>query len=132
MSNLIARAEHEVILATNYWKESDASRLITDSLKELSKRAGRRNQRAVVKIIYDRGSAKQVFNNHLDVGEAERTAKGVGIPSANEIPNIDIEVINYHRPVLGTFHAKFMVVDRKIGIVCSNNIQVSRFAVCAL
>ncbi|OMP85693.1 hypothetical protein BK809_0004364 [Diplodia seriata] len=123
MSNLIARAEHEVILATNYWKESNASRLITDSLKELSNRAGRRNQRAVVKIIYDRGSAKQVFNNHLDVGEAERTAKGIGIPSADQIPNIDIEVINYHRPVLGTFHAKFMVVDRKIGIVCSNNIQ---------
>ncbi|KAF4544133.1 Phospholipase D/Transphosphatidylase [Lasiodiplodia theobromae] len=123
MSNLIARAEHEVILATNYWKESNASRLITDSLKELSKRAGRRKRRAVVKIIYDRGSAKQVFDNHLDVSESERTAPGVGLPSADEIPNIDIEVINYHRPVLGTFHAKFMVVDRKIGIVCSNNIQ---------
>ncbi|EOD46967.1 putative phospholipase d active site motif protein [Neofusicoccum parvum UCRNP2] len=123
MSNLIARAEHEVILATNYWKESDASRLITDSLKELSKRAGARGTRAVVKIIYDRGSAKQVLDNHLDVSEAERTAKGVGIPSDKEIPNVDIEVINYHRPVLGTFHAKFMVVDRKIAIVCSNNIQ---------
>ncbi|OJD33510.1 iq calmodulin-binding motif protein [Diplodia corticola] len=123
MANLIARAKHEVILATNYWKESDASRLITDSLIELSKRAGRRNQKAVVKIIYDRGSPKQVFNNHLDVSEAERTAKGIGIPSSEDIPNIDIEVINYHRPVLGTFHAKFMVVDRKIGVVCSNNIQ---------
>lgn len=69
-------------------------------------------------------SAK-VFDNHLDVSESERTAPGIGLPSANEIPNIDIEVINYHRPVLGTFHAKFMVVDRKIAIVCSNNIQVS-------
>jgi hypothetical protein len=25
--------------------------------------------------------------------------------------------------MLGTFHSKFMVVDRKIGIVSSNNIQ---------
>ncbi|EKG19053.1 Phospholipase D/Transphosphatidylase [Macrophomina phaseolina MS6] len=123
MSNLIARAQHEVILATNYWKESDASRLITDSLIELSKRAGARGARAVVKIIYDRGSAKQAFDNHLDVPESERTAEGVGIPANDKIPNIDIEVINYHRPVLGTFHAKFMVVDRKIAIVCSNNIQ---------
>lgn len=61
MSNLIARAEREVFLATNYWMDSDASRLITDALKELSKRAGERGQKAVVKILYDRGNAKQVF-----------------------------------------------------------------------
>ena len=40
--------------------DSDASRLITDALKELSRRAGERGQRAVVKIMYDRGNAKQV------------------------------------------------------------------------
>ena len=28
-----------------------------------------------------------------------------------------------HRPMLGTFHCKFMVVDRKMAILCSNNIQ---------
>ena len=60
-SNLIARAEKEVFLATNYWMDSDASRLITDSLKELSRRAGERGERAVVKIIYDRGNVKQVI-----------------------------------------------------------------------
>lgn len=48
--------------------DSDASRLITDSLKELSKRAGARGERAVVKIIYDRGNAKQV-PIHLIVGD---------------------------------------------------------------
>jgi len=47
-------------LATNYWMDSDASLLITDAIKELSRRAGQRNQRAVVKIIYDRGNVKQV------------------------------------------------------------------------
>ena len=40
--------------------DSDASRLITDGLKELSKRAGERGERAVVKIMYDRGNVKQV------------------------------------------------------------------------
>lgn len=34
-----------------------------------------------------------------------------------------LEVINYHRPALGTFHSKFMIVDRRIAIVQSNNIQ---------
>ncbi|KAF2089467.1 phospholipase D/nuclease [Saccharata proteae CBS 121410] len=123
MSNLIARAEHEVFLATNYWKESDASTLITDSLKELSVRAGSRGQKVVVKLIFDRGSPKQVFDNHLKVNGKDRAAKGVGIPAPEEIPNVDLEVVNYHRPVLGTFHSKFMVVDRKFAVACSNNIQ---------
>jgi hypothetical protein len=64
-SNLIARADKEVLLATNYWMDSDASRLITDGLLELSKRAGARGERAVVKIMYDRGNVKQVSSSTL-------------------------------------------------------------------
>lgn len=60
MSNCIARAEKEVFLATNYWKASDAATLITNGLKELSRRAGEKGTKAIVKIMYDRGSAKQV------------------------------------------------------------------------
>jgi len=44
--------------------DSDASRLITDGLKELSKRAGARGERAVVKIMYDRGNVKQVSGSN--------------------------------------------------------------------
>ncbi|GAB7352846.1 hypothetical protein MBLNU459_g3455t1 [Dothideomycetes sp. NU459] len=123
MSNLIARAEKEVFLATNYWMDSDASRLITDALKELSKRAGARGERAVVKIMYDRGNAKQFLDNHQPVSEEEYTGKNIRLPSKQEAPHLDMEVVNYHRPIFGTFHSKFMVVDRKIGIVSSNNIQ---------
>jgi len=32
-------------------------------------------------------------------------------------------VMNYHKPALGTFHAKYMVVDRKVALINSNNIQ---------
>ncbi|THX14416.1 hypothetical protein D6D17_03261 [Aureobasidium pullulans] len=123
MSNLIARADKEVLLATNYWMDSDASRLITDGLKELSRRAGERGVRAVVKIMYDRGNVKQVLDNHQTVSEEEYTGKNIRLPSTKEAPNLDMQVLNYHRPMLGTFHSKFMVVDRKIGIVSSNNIQ---------
>jgi phosphatidylserine/phosphatidylglycerophosphate/cardiolipin synthase-like enzyme len=45
------------------------------------------------------------------------------LPSPEEIPNVELEVINYHRPIFGTFHSKYMIVDRKIAIVQSNNIQ---------
>ena len=60
MSNCIARAEKEVFLATNFWMHSEASTIITNSIRELSRRAGERGQKAVVKIIYDRGNVKQV------------------------------------------------------------------------
>lgn len=49
MSNLIVRAEKEVIFITCSWSPSVASRLISDALKELSARCGRRRERVVVK-----------------------------------------------------------------------------------
>ncbi|KAF2200692.1 IQ calmodulin-binding motif protein [Delitschia confertaspora ATCC 74209] len=123
MSNLIARAENEVFLATNFWMASDASRLITDSLIELSRRAEKRGKKVVVKVMYDRGELKQFVDNHQIVTEKQYTAASIKLPSPHEVPFIHLEVQNYHRPVLGTFHAKFMVVDRRIAVVQSNNIQ---------
>ncbi|KAF2015791.1 phospholipase D active site motif protein [Aaosphaeria arxii CBS 175.79] len=123
MSNLIARAQKEVFLATNYWIASDASRYITDALVELSNRARARGEKVVVKIMYDRGSAKQVLDNHQIVSPGTYATGPVKLPAPEDIPNIDMQVQNYHRPMLGTFHSKFMVVDRRVGIVQSNNIQ---------
>ncbi|ORY12780.1 IQ calmodulin-binding motif protein [Clohesyomyces aquaticus] len=123
MSNLIVRAKKEVFLATNFWVSSTASRLITDALLELSARAGSRNQKMIVKIMYDRGNVKQAIDNHQIVPVSEYTGSAVKLPSPEQIPNIDMQVQNFHRPMLGTFHSKFMIVDREIAIVQSNNIQ---------
>jgi hypothetical protein len=62
MSNLIVRAQREVLLATNFWKKSGASTFINDALVELSQRAGARGERVVVKIMFDRGE------HDVDVG----------------------------------------------------------------
>ncbi|KAI0890297.1 IQ calmodulin-binding motif protein [Annulohypoxylon maeteangense] len=123
MSNLIVRAEKEVFLATNFWQNGVASKYITNAIKELSRRAGEREVKIVMKIIYDRGSPKQLLEPHYTVPESEYTGKAVALPASHEIPNIDLQVINYHRPLLGTFHAKYMIVDRKIAVLQSNNIQ---------
>ncbi|KAM0810542.1 hypothetical protein AB5N19_10891 [Seiridium cardinale] len=123
MSNLIVRADKEVFLATNFWQNGAASKYITNAMKELSRRAGERGTRIVMKVLYDRGSPKQLLEPHYIVSEKEYTGKAVALPAKHEIPNIDLEVMNYHDPMLGTFHSKFMIVDRKIGVVQSNNIQ---------
>ncbi|KAI0872686.1 phospholipase D/nuclease [Hypoxylon argillaceum] len=123
MSNLIVRAEKEVFLATNFWQNSVASRYITNAIRELSRRAQARGTRIIMKIIYDRGNPRQVFDPHYIVSENDYVGNAIGLPPAKEIPGVDLQVMNYHQPVLGTFHAKYMIVDRRIGIIQSDNIQ---------
>ena len=54
---------------------------------------------------------------------AQICSNGVQLPKPDEMPNLDFEAISFHKPLLGTLHAKFMVVDRKIAIVQSNNME---------
>ena len=63
------------------------------------------------------------MENRLNVSEDQYTGEKVKLPPASEIPNVDLQVINFHRPVFGTFHAKFTVIDRKIALLQSSNIQ---------
>lgn len=123
MSNVIVRAEKEVFLATNYWQDSVASKYLTNAIRELNRRAGSRGTKIVLKILYDRGSPKQLYEPHYIVSEKEYTGKNINLPHPSDIPNIDMEVMNFHTPLVGTFHAKYMVVDRKIALLQSNNIQ---------
>ncbi|KAF2968225.1 hypothetical protein GQX73_g5302 [Xylaria multiplex] len=123
MSNLIVRAEKEVFLATNFWQNGIASRYITNAIRELSRRAEAKRTRVIIKIIYDRGNPKQLFDPHYIVPEIEYTGNTVNLPPAKEIPYVDLQVMNYHQPALGTFHAKYMILDRKTAIIQSNNIQ---------
>lgn len=65
----------------------------------------------------------QAWENRLSVPEDQYSVGKVRLPAADEIPNVDLQVINFHRPIFGTFHAKFTVVDRRIALLQSSNIQ---------
>ncbi|KAL2754268.1 hypothetical protein ACRALDRAFT_2043299 [Sodiomyces alcalophilus JCM 7366] len=125
MSNLIVRAEKEILLFTNYWQNSVASTFLSNALRELSRRVAARNdnRKVVVKLMYDRGSPAQLLDPHGLVAERDFAHRTVGLPRRAEIPHLDLQVMNYHRFVLGTFHAKFMVVDRRMALLQSNNVQ---------
>jgi hypothetical protein len=78
MADVIVQAEKEVFLATSayksscwterrvypqsdYWEASSAGATISDALRHLSKRVGeRKGQKVIVKLMYDRGTPKQV------------------------------------------------------------------------
>jgi phosphatidylserine/phosphatidylglycerophosphate/cardiolipin synthase-like enzyme len=122
-SNLIVRAEREVFFITCSWSPSVAQRLIKDALIELSKRAGARGQRVVVKMMYDKAAAANAIHSHQLVEPKAYTGKSIQLPHPDEIPNLDFEVVSFHKLVLGTLHAKFCVVDRKVAAVMSNNME---------
>lgn len=122
-SNLIVGAEKEVIFITCSWSPSVAQRLIKNALIELSRRAGERGQRVVVKMMYDRAGPSNFMNPHQYVKPSTYAGKSIQLPAPDEIPNLDFEVISLHALPLGTLHAKFCVVDRKIGCIMSNNIE---------
>ena len=64
-----------------------------------------------------------MISPHQTVDVKTYTGEKVKLPAPGDIPGIDMEVQNYHVPPVGTFHAKYMVVDRKVVILNSNNIQ---------
>jgi phosphatidylserine/phosphatidylglycerophosphate/cardiolipin synthase-like enzyme len=123
MANVIVRAKKEVVFATCSWSPSEAVTLFSDALKELSRRAGARNERVVVKIIYDKASAAQFVKSHQKQSPEVYAGQKIQLPKPEEVPHLDMEVASLHKPLLGTLHAKFMVVDRQIGIVESNNME---------
>lgn len=64
-----------------------------------------------------------MWDNRLSVHEDTYSSSRINLPHPSEIPNVDLQVINFHRPILGTFHAKFTVIDRQIALLQSSNIQ---------
>jgi hypothetical protein len=121
-AELIVRAEAEIILATNYWEDSASSSVMADALRRLSKRVeARGGAKVVVKLLYDRGNLKQAVKNRIFVKPVYWSR--IGLPTEDEIPGVTLEVINYHRPLLGTFHAKYLIVDRRVACLNSNNVQ---------
>ncbi|GAA5893943.1 uncharacterized protein JCM6883_003679 [Sporobolomyces salmoneus] len=120
--DVIVLAEKEVFLVTNYWQPSDSVNTVAAALRELNKRIGTRNgEKIVVKVMWDRGAIPQLWNNHVPVSPS--TWIPLGLPDPKEVQNLSLQVVNFHRPLVGTFHQKAMVVDRKIAVLNSNNIQ---------
>jgi phosphatidylserine/phosphatidylglycerophosphate/cardiolipin synthase-like enzyme len=119
----IVRAESEVFLATNFWQASKSASKICEALLELSRRAMKRGKKVVVKMMYDRANLKMLTESHVIVDDAEMVSDEVKLPKRSDMPGIDFELVNFHQPVFGTFHCKFMIVDRKIALLNSNNIQ---------
>ncbi|CAF3002949.1 unnamed protein product [Rotaria sp. Silwood2] len=117
----IIHAQKEVLLATNYWEKGESVNIIGKALRNLSKRAENENRYVIVKLMIDHPTKENITHFHSIVPSNKWS--NYDIPLPEEIPNISLEVNNYHRLIMGTFHSKFMIVDRRLALLNSNNIQ---------
>jgi phosphatidylserine/phosphatidylglycerophosphate/cardiolipin synthase-like enzyme len=117
----IIHAKKEVLLATNFWEKSESVNVIGKALRDLSKRAGSDNRNIIVKLMIDHPTKENLIHYHNKLPLNQWSDYDIPLPE--EIPNLSLEVINYHRMIMGTFHAKFMIIDRQIALLNSNNIQ---------
>jgi len=120
----ILTAEREVILSAGFWKNGASVDAVHDMLVELNNNISQNPNRSkvVVKILWDRGYPRGgsfKFNAKVD----QKKWPKLRVPSFHEVPNLKIEVLNNHRPVLGALHMKYLIVDRNKVLLSSNNIQ---------
>ncbi|UZJ51719.1 hypothetical protein CBS101457_001039 [Exobasidium rhododendri] len=80
-------------------------------------------EQIIVKLMWDRGPQTLADLFRLRKPVPPNMWKENGLPTMDEIPNLNVEIINYHRPLMGTFHAKLLLVDRQVALINSNNIQ---------
>ena len=73
--------------------------------------------------MYDKAGAANFMNPRQSVKPEVFSGEKIQLPHPTDVPNLDLEVCNLHVPLLGTLHAKFMVVDRKVAVIESNNTE---------
>jgi phosphatidylserine/phosphatidylglycerophosphate/cardiolipin synthase-like enzyme len=119
--HVIVHAQKEVLLATNFWEKGESANIIGKALRDLSKRAVRDGRYVIVKLMMDHPIMANLAHFHAIL--PPNKWPHYDLPTPDELPNVSLEVNQYHRLVMGTFHAKFLVVDRRLALLNSNNIQ---------
>lgn len=145
----IVAAQKEVICLTNYWQLGKNVDRISDALRELNRRHQKRKEekttqdsngtesskkqirakdvkledKIIVKLMWDRGPQTLADLFRIRKPVPPELWKKNGLPTEDDIPYLSVEILNYHRPLMGTFHAKLLLVDRQVAVINSNNIQ---------
>eukprot|EP00026_Physarum_polycephalum_P003289 Phypoly_transcript_03299.p1 GENE.Phypoly_transcript_03299~~Phypoly_transcript_03299.p1 ORF type:complete len:737 (+),score=104.43 Phypoly_transcript_03299:201-2411(+) len=116
----IVNAEKEILFAAGFWKVGKATDIITKAFRELNRRVAERGgPKVLIKIIWGRPTFHHRKNTHKEKVK-------LAIPTPTECPFIDIETMDGNKMPLGAFHVKYLLVDRKMILLTSSNIQGKR------
>ncbi|CAF1637567.1 unnamed protein product [Adineta ricciae] len=118
---VIVNAQKEILFATMYWERSESANVIRRAFQDLDKRANAEHRHVIIKLMIDRPNITNTVQYHSILRPTKWS--DYDLPAPDEIPNISLEVHNYHHFIMGTFHSKFLIVDRRVVLLNSNNIQ---------
>jgi phosphatidylserine/phosphatidylglycerophosphate/cardiolipin synthase-like enzyme len=114
---LIEQASSTIILATSFWEsKSQAAYMINRSLQK----AFINYPSLKVRIIVDNGNFKNFISTGVRIIPKTKFSAELGLDID---PEMDVMAKSIHKQFLGTMHAKFMLVDHRIAVLSSNNIQ---------
>ena len=125
----IEQAEHEVILVTCFWARSRTLDHLNDTLRDLSDKAlrSREGRKIRVRICFSSSSLWQkLFHtsslNGRTYAPSEWHTK-VGLPQANELQGLDVQVKSIFVLPFSVMHPKFVIIDRSHVLLPSCNVS---------
>lgn len=112
----VESAQREIIFVTCFWSHSESLETLKSALETLSaQRAGRSKVRVRIGFSSLSLSQKLFHTSSLDgrtYGPKEWPTK-LGLPPANKLPGLDIQVKSIFVRPFSVMHPKFVIIDRK-------------------
>jgi hypothetical protein len=119
IARYIREAKRSIHFVTSYWEGSSMSAAV---VKRALQQAISGNKHIEIRIVLDNGKMANFFAKDfkrvIHRVDWERELNLELQPAGR-----NIAIMSYHRPLMGTMHAKFLVVDDHLAVLCSNNIQ---------
>lgn len=124
LSDLLVQAQTEVLFSTCFWASSPSLSLLHDALLTLNQRARRETRRVTVKVMFSSYSIRQNFLSLKGTRIwKQSTWRQLGLPAAEMLDALDMTVFSRFKKPFGIMHAKFLVIDRSVVVLPSNNIS---------
>lgn len=123
----IEAAEREVLLITCFWARSKTLYAVNDALLKLSAKGQQSGRKIRVRIYFSSSSLTQkLFHPQTLQGrmwDAATWKMKLGLPAADEIPGVDLQVKSIFLLPFSVMHPKFVIVDRTKVLLPSCNVS---------
>jgi hypothetical protein len=117
----IEKARHQILIVSSYWEGISLSAfMLCRSLRWVI----RNYPHIELKIVVDNGTLANIGKpGNVRVIPKPNWKNDLGLYFDDISKDVNVAVKSIHVPLLGTMHAKFLVIDDKSVVLSSNNVQ---------
>lgn len=134
---LILSARYEVVLVTCFWARSPSLTKLSAALIELSRRSLAEGlPRIRVRLCFSSRSLLQKLlhttNRRGEKYPPSTWASKLGLPAPQHLQGLDLQVKSLFFLPFSVLHPKFVIVDRRVGLLPSCNVSWETWLECCL